>query len=381
MKEILFFTYGDSRKASSWSNVPYLFAEALEQQNIIIRRKNIAPNRYIQKFFNITIEKLLKWKYSHHEYSWIRTSLFSFLTNIKIARFVKKYKHADYCFFLCFDYYNKFNNIPSLLFSDWTYSILIENRQNRKLYKFEQRFAKQQEFAINHAQCVISMFPQCTETMQKQYPNANIHFLGGNVINLLYKQKISPQKIIPQKIKSNIILFVGQKKYQKGANMLIDAFKILKQKNPSLTLHIIGMQNRDFEKLPSDVICHGYLHKDNETENTLYYNLMQNAKVIVNPSPQWAGFSSMVEAMFFYTPIVVSPYEDFKQTFGNNIQFGCYTTEFTPIHIAEKIQHVIFNDNYEQFCNSSHEAVKDFTWSEYSKRIINLLSFNNYPKV
>lgn len=143
------------------------------------------------------------------------------------------------------------------------------------------------------------MFPQCTETMQKQYPNANIHFLGGNVINLLYKQKISPQKIIPQKIKSNIILFVGQKKYQKGANMLIDAFKILKQKNPSLTLHIIGMQNRDFEKLPSDVICHGYLHKDNETENTLYYNLMQNAKVIVNPSPQWAGFSSMVEAMFF----------------------------------------------------------------------------------
>ena len=105
MKEILFFTYGDSRKASSWSNVPYLFAEALEQQNIIIRRKNIAPNRYIQKFFNITIEKLLKWKYPHHEYSWIRTSLFSFLTNIKIARFVKKYKHADYCFFLCFDYF------------------------------------------------------------------------------------------------------------------------------------------------------------------------------------------------------------------------------------------------------------------------------------
>ena len=163
--------------------------------------------------------------------------------------------------------------------------------------------------------------------------------------------------------------------------MLIDAFKILKQKNPSLTLHIIGMQNRDFEKLPSDVICHGYLHKDNETENTLYYNLMQNAKVIVNPSPQWAGFSSMVEAMFFYTPIVVSPYEDFKQTFGNNIQFGCYTKEFTPIHIAEKIQYIIENDNYEQFCNSSHEAVKDFTWSEYSKKIIDLLSLNNSHKV
>lgn len=56
---------------------------------------------------------------------------------------------------MCFDFYNKFSGIPSLLFCDWTYKILVLDRKKRKPYWFEKRFCRQQATAINNAEYVV----------------------------------------------------------------------------------------------------------------------------------------------------------------------------------------------------------------------------------
>ena len=53
MNEITIFTYGDSNKISTWSNVPYFFTTTLEKKGIIVNRINIRPgNRVLKNFLN-----------------------------------------------------------------------------------------------------------------------------------------------------------------------------------------------------------------------------------------------------------------------------------------------------------------------------------------
>ena len=52
------------------------------------------------------------------------------------------------------------------------------------------------------------------------------------------------------------------------------------------------------------------------------YEPFKKAKVFINTTPKWAAFSASIEAMYFYIPVVVTPYDEFTKTFGEHIEFG-----------------------------------------------------------
>jgi glycosyltransferase involved in cell wall biosynthesis len=74
----------------------------------------------------------------------------------------------------------------------------------------------------------------------------------------------------------------------KGAEYLIQAYTTLKKKYPELLVNIVGMQEKDFVKLPDGVNCYGYLDKAQKKDRDLYYSLLENSKVFVNTTPKWA---------------------------------------------------------------------------------------------
>lgn len=291
IKEVIFFCYGDSANASTWSNVPYLFTDSLLKHGITVRRVNLITGlRYITAIYNRTIVRFLKIFFCKGEfaYDFSRTVFFTALVNKKIKRAVLEHPKADYCIFTNFDFYNKYNDIPTLLFCDWTYKILVLDRLQRKPFWFEKRFCKQQEMAINNVEHVVSLFPTCAEYMKNDYPKANINYLGVNVINSLYTKSMDENKILSTKKKSNRILFIGGKKYLDGARKLVDAFKQLHNKD-NLELHLIGLTKSMLDKLPNNIFCHGYLRKDVDAERDIYYDLLISSKMVVNPTPNWGG--------------------------------------------------------------------------------------------
>lgn len=375
IKEIIFFCYGDSEKASTWSNVPYLFTKTLEKKGITIRRIDISPNELLAKIWNVLIVCLISILYPKHIYTFDRTNFFIYLTNKKIKKSVMKYSHADYCIFTCFDFYNKYNDIPTLLFCDWTYKILIIDRLKRKPYPFELRYSHQQEQAIDSANHVVSLFPVCAKIMKEQYPSAHISYLEKNVINSFYSKRLDEECIIENKVISHSLLFIGGKKYLEGAQKLIDALNCpILRKYPKLELNIIGLKKEWLTNCPDNVHCYGYLKKDIEDQRKLYYDLLLSSKVMVNPTPLWAGYSSTIEAMFFYTPVIISPYKDFVNEFGEKIDFGVYNEEFTKECIAQNICSVIENPQYSQMCQRAHEKVKDYTWECYVDKLLSLIN-------
>ena len=183
MKEILFFTNGDANNANVWSNVPYCFSHALENEGITVHRINYSMPFSFVKFYNLVLRRMLdSLTFRKIRFPYLRTTrLFKFFAERKIKKANLQHPQADLCLFMGYGFYNKWNKVPSMLFSDWTTEMDIQKK--RKPNFLEKRIIKQEEEAINNAEYVVSLFPVCCEEMKSKYPKANIHFLGGNVIN------------------------------------------------------------------------------------------------------------------------------------------------------------------------------------------------------
>lgn len=374
-KEIIFFIAGDSGNVSTWSNIPYFFTKTLIEKGIKVDRVDLSKTLHY-KLFTIgggKFRKFLSLFFPNNQYYYCKSPLYVHLTYRLIKKAVRKYSNADLCIMINFDFYNKFSNIPTLLFGDWTYKIEILEHLGRKPYFFEKKFFKCEKEAVERADYVVSLFPECAKMMREDYPNANIHYLGGNVVNSFYDKKHDVESFIEQKKRSKRILFIGREHYRKGALLLIEALKLLREKEEEISLDIIGMTKGYFHNLPDYVHCHGYLHKEIEEERKLYYDLIIGARLFANPTELWAGFSSTIEAMYFATPVVVSPYKDFVGDFGAEIDFGTYNKEFSAVQLAKNILNVINSPDYCALCRNAYKRVKNYTWDAYVDRILKLV--------
>ena len=408
MKDILFFTYGDANNANVWSNVPYCFSHALKNKGVTVHRIDFSMNPAFVNFYDLGLRRMLDGlSLKKLRFPYLRTTrLFQYFAERKIRKAILQNPHADLCLFMGYGFYNKWNNIPSLLFSDWTTEMDIQKK--RKPNFLEKRIIRQEEEAINNAQYVISLFPVCCEEMKKRYPKANIHFLGGNVINDLSglrlrethpappclgrenqtkegqeelhfsysSNEVIVEDLLEKKAKSKKLLFIGRKTtYLEAAKKLIEAYNLLKEEEQyrELELDIVGCAASDFDSLPEGVTCYGFLNKSDERDRKVYYDLLVGAKVLVNANPKWGAFSSTVEAMYYYTPVIVSPYQDFVKNFGEDIDFGVYNQDFTAESIATDIKSVINSNNYTEMCTFAHEKVKSYTWENYVELVFELL--------
>jgi glycosyltransferase involved in cell wall biosynthesis len=173
------------------------------------------------------------------------------------------------------------------------------------------------------------------------------------------------------------LLFVGSRKYLAGAKCLVSAFDLLIKEYPNLSLDIIGMSDSDFGNLPNGVNCHGYLDKGKDNERGLYYSLLHNAAVFVNTTPKWCAFSAAVEAMYFYTPVIVTPIDELVETFGTNIGFGSYCADNSVELLCANIRDILNHPSYKTLCINAHEAVKQFTWSAYIDKMLEIMKAFN----
>ena len=404
MREVIFFTNGDANDANVWSNVPYCFSHALENKGITVHRVDYSMNSTFVRFYDLVLRRILDGLTLRKlRFPYLRTTrLFKFFAERKIKKAILKYPQADLCLFMGYGFYNKWNNVPSLLFSDWTTEMDIQKK--RKPNFLEKRIIRQEEEAINNSEYVVSLFPVCCEEMKRKYPKANLHFLGGNVINdvsglrlrethpnppCLGRENLTTKEqgnlqisssskdiyvdtLLETKAKSMKLLFIGRKStYLEAAKKLIEAYKLLKEEEAyeDFSLDIVGCAASDFGSIPEGVTCYGFLNKSEERDRKTYYTLLLGAKVLVNANPQWGAFSSTVEAMYYYTPVIVSPYQDFVKNFGEKIDFGVYNQDFTAESIANDIKSVINSDNYTEMCNFAHEKVKTYTWENYVKQL------------
>lgn len=373
IKEVTVFSPGDSRSLTCWSNVPYLFTKALENKGIKVNRVNIYSNKYIRKtIWKYILAPVVNCLYKEHAYAYEQTWFNRACIKMKIQKAISKYKGSDLNILISYDYLPVKSTAPNVLLCDWTFEYLFTQRQAKKPCKWELEEIERQKQIIENADFVISLFPDIVRYMRERYKNTNIFYLEQNVINNAYEHSVDKNRVISDKYHSQILLFIGREGYLEGARMLVKSFQDLKKQYPELELHIIGLTKANFTYLPEDVYCYGYLDKSRDKDRECYYSLLLKAKVLVNPTPLWAGYSSSVEAMFFYTPVIVSRYQSFVETFGEDISFGLYLKDNMSQTLSKLIISVLEQEEskYVELCNNAHDEVKSFTWDSFVDKFL-----------
>jgi glycosyltransferase involved in cell wall biosynthesis len=365
IKEITVFTNGNSKKIKTWSNVPFFFTTTFEKKGVKVNRIDISANKIIRELFNITVSKTLNLIYKDNSYDYFRSYIYFFFVRRKIKKAIKRYPRSDAFIFLTFSFSaSQLTNKPIIQFCDWTYDHFFKYFENRKPNFFELQSVKRENSQINGSNIVFPLFPSVAKYMKEKYTSKVIYL--GNVINSWHEP--IEQEVLKIKKQSEKILFIGSPKYMEGAFALLKAFNTLKKHRPSLSLHFIGLRESQFGEIPNDVHCYGYLDKGEERQRELYYKLLKEAKVFVNTTPRWSAFSASIEAMYFYTPVIVPSYEEFVETFGEQFFGGTFCND--NLYLSEKIESIFNSDCYEQICRNANSLVKDFTWDSFVGKMI-----------
>ena len=380
MREINLFTYGDSTKPATWSNVPYCLSSALQSMGYRINRIDISlsANRLLnicRRIWNAVARRVLGILHRGDKfaYTFDRTPLFCKEVEKRISAANRKYPNVCCNIFLSFSCYNRYSEAPSILLCDWTFEHLLREQYVREPYACERKYIQLQQEAINNCKYVVSLFEKSAQYIAERSSNPNIVHLGSNVINIIGENHPT-EELSSTKSATHNILFVGGYRYREAAVQLVESFDALKHLYPDLKIDIVGQTVENLGiSIPDGVSCHGYLDKANPRQQETYYRLFKEASLFINHNPIWAGYSSMIEAMYFYTPVIVSPYAEFVGEFGEQITFGEYCSTFSREELAECIRKVFDSSDRQRMAIDAHNAVKDYTWQSFVEKLVKLI--------
>jgi len=372
LKEITVFTNGSPEKLSTFSNVPFFFIKTLREKGIRVNTVNIEPIAQWGKLWNRYMLRLIRILIPGSTYSYDRTRINEWSMDMKIAKAVGNYPNAQANVFLTFIANGKKqSSLPSILVSDWSYEYVLRNFWDQEPDFLQKRAILRQNAILEGADHIFCLFPGSMREMRDQYKRPQIHYLG----NFLNCFESPPRDILEKKKDSYKILFIGKSHYKEGAEILLKVFQKLKPLYPKYELDIIGMNKEDLGQIPEGVRVHGYLDKEKLEDRTMFYHLLENARVFINTNPKWGAFSSTLEALFFYTPIIISPYEEFILNFGREIPFGIFCPESNEEKLFSGIQEIMNASNYLELCQNAHETVKTFTWESVCKNLFTRIGF------
>jgi glycosyltransferase involved in cell wall biosynthesis len=374
--EIIAFAYGNPRDVNTWSNVPAFAIKTLEAQGHTVHAINLYPLGSGMRFLIRISNKISRIVFGKSTMVLVENlPLWKKILDKRVKMATQKYPQSDFLLFFTYtESGHGITNIPSVLFNDFTIDYSIKNLSNRSATKLEKLLIKNQDKIIETADVVISLFPQAEKYYKERYQNNNIFAMKGHVINT---DEIPDNEIeaIQRKQKSNEILFIGRKSYKAGARVLINAVEQYNSdRDNKIILNIIGMTREEVGLTAGEEIrFHGYLKKDNAEQRQMYYKCIKNAAVIINPTKNWGGISSVVEAMWLYTPVITTPYTEFVEIFGEKLDFGCYVEAENIDALVESIgwiREIQHSKPYYEICKNAHKNVSEYTWDAFAEQII-----------
>ena len=228
------------------------------------------------------------------------------------------------------------------------------------------------KFAFKMADKVITISPIEKQQLSKfKIPNSKIEFIPDPVDDTFFKKIDDPNFKKKRNLKSKVILFVGRLDSNKGLDILIKSFKIVKQKFDGISLLVVGKDVNMLPKLEKlvldlqldDVIFTGSLSQED------LLKAYACADVFVIPSSYEAFGLTLIEAMAQGVPVVATnvggmPYVLKDGKCGKIVEYG--DVEELSTAIIELLDDEQKRLNY---IDQGYKRVKDFSLSNISEKL------------
>ncbi len=370
-KEFVVFSLGDSRKASTWSNVPFFFTRTLEKQGCSVHRVNIGPPRWLQLLFDVPWKLYCKAVGRQTRYTFLRSQMHRRMAEAKIARALGQYPQG-HCIFMTYSF-GAGRKREYTLFCDQTFEQHIAYFDERRPDKLERPTILAERRNLRHAKLIIALFPELADKLQGLHGGRVRYY--GNVVNLETTQA-EEAKLLRLKRQSREVVFIGNRRYKEGLELLAKAVRhINAQGGMPITVNVIGMDRGDIQGAPANMVFHGYLNKAVPEQKQTYIKVLERSRLFVNPNPKWAAFSASCEALYLFTPVVIPAYSEFERTFGDIRDLG------VPLHsteaelVAQGIMELMDNDaEWERRARNGHQATSAMSWANYVKKYLDDLA-------
>ena len=212
---------------------------------------------------------------------------------------------------------------------------------------------------------ICKVYPQNCNKVHRIYPGKNKIYEPTNKAGVPGKYNIS----------GPYILFVGTIEPRKNLIVLLEAFRIFKEKNESpLSLVIAGgtgwKSDLFFNKLKDhpykdEIICTGFI--DTSDLPTLY----SQATVFVYPS-LYEGFGlPVLEALSCGTPVISANNSSLTEA-GGEVSF--YFDANDPFALAEQLNKIIGDPNLrEKIAQQQKDHVNNFDWDKFAVKFWDLI--------
>lgn len=350
--------WGDKPKVKNWSGTPLSLLTALNKYYNIVEFDTTVIHGKIGELFRRAMYKtptgILCYKDLLHH---ISKSKYNGLPVIQfgdypIKNYINSYPYQD----LCFAFLNDIMTNDKELYA-------VSGFQHMNPKTIQKRYKRQLK-SYDNAAGIFTMGRWMEKYIRENYDidPSKVHHVGG--ASNLDVNRINPD---PNK-DCRKILFVGRDFKRKAGYLVVDAFKILKEKyDPQAQLYIAGPQIN-----PIDEKIEGYNFLGSLTYNQLsdYFN---KCDIFVMPSHFEAYGLVFIEALIYGLPCIgrnafEMPYFIEKGVTGDLID------DNDPEILAKKMFDLLHNEQIKQnVAERRQQLIKEYSWDSVAKRIYDVV--------
>lgn len=374
--KISYVTSYDAENIHNWSGLGFNIAQALKQQgnnldfignlesraNAIIRLKSMCYNRIIKRPFHIEREPYIAQQYAKQILSRLKkdtdilfspgTIPISLLESNKLKVF-----YTDATFAGMIGFYDSFSNLSKETIRHGNYL---------------------EQAALDSANLAIYSSDWAAQTAIKYY-NVNPEKIkvvpfGANLDSIKTYREV--QSIISTRSLTEChLLFLGVDWKRKGGDMALRIADKLNSLGIKTILHIAGIKDFPYKKVPQYVINHGFISKSTQAGKDKIESLLSMCHFLILPTKADCTPVVYSEANSFGLPCISTNVGGISTIIKDELNgktFSLYDTENTYSEYISSIfcDKTRYND---LCCSSFNEFETRLNWSVAGKSITNLL--------
>lgn len=255
---------------------------------------------------------------------------------------------------------------PTVLVHDWTNGYMQQMFHGRAMTQSEIKGDANQFAAMKSAQKVVVLYPASAEYIRNN--------VGENVFFYCNPVNAAPPIDLARNVDSGVvskhILVIGGETYLENVRCVVSAAEKLGYND--LVIDVVGASLEQHGRRNVKIVSHGYLIKDNPEQCKKYYELIRDARCLVNIRTGWGGGSSIAEALYYGLPVIVGRYPDIIALYGQDESFGFFCEPGNVNELASKLK-LMFSLNeaaYRRMCLCAAEKTCADTYTRFVQQIL-----------
>lgn len=364
MKNKLYYTiFWESKREKTWSGTALSLKNSLQNYfDIVDFNKNppfilpfsekIYERIHMLTFYTLTM-KLAEMSFHIRYPSNQRKTILSF-DEAPAGKNIDNYIYQD----LCLEYMKNLSETNPELFE-------LTHFQKALPYTFKKRLKLQRE-RYKSAAGIFTMSHWLQQYIIENYDvdPSKVHYTGGG-------SNLDFSRIAPKEKNNRRILFVGRDFERKAGPLVVDAFKILKEKyDPLAELYVAGPNENPVD---GNVDGYHYLNDLSYDELSEYFNLCD---IFVMPSKFEAYGLVFIEALAYGLPCIgrnayEMPYFIEKGVTGDLID------DDNPDVLAEKMYNLLLNEEIKRNVTDKRQwYIEEYSWNTVASRMFDIIEKN-----